>query len=127
MGLAMLAGGVAGILIRLIIHRDQLRAPTRPDSHRTFARSVAGALVLGLLTGATMSHQDSAVSITLPSVAGSAVLLTYCVFNGGIIARITRRPRVRAQLAAGLTEALVCFATGTTGVIIGIWLVHGLP
>jgi hypothetical protein len=123
LGLAILIGGLIGVALRLSVHR----LPTaigEPAWQRALATGLAGALALGVLTGAAMSYSDPGISISAPSAAASAALLTYCGFNGAVIAGITRRSGV--PISAGIIEILLCLAAGTTGVVIGIWSANAL-
>jgi hypothetical protein len=120
MSFAILAGGLIGVVLRLSIQRVGLpNGIDQPAWHRTVVGALAGAFALGVLSGAAMSYPDFGISINAASAASSAALLTYCVFNGTVIARITRRPGV--DLSAGVTEVLLCLAAGTVGVVIGVW------
>lgn len=125
MSLAILTGGLIGVILRLSIHRVGLPNTTdQPAWHRALATGLAGAFALGVLSGAAMSYPDPGISINALSAAASAALLTYCGFNGAVIARISSRSG--APLSAGVIEILLCLAVGTTGVVIGIWSANAL-
>lgn len=95
MSLAILTGGLIGVILRLSFHRVGLpNTIDQPAWHRALATSLAGAFALGVLSGAAMSYPDPGFSINALSAAASAALLTYCGFNGAVIAGITRRSGV---------------------------------
>lgn len=117
--LAMLAGGILGVLLR-----NLLEGPRRPESHtlwRPLAISLIGGLVLGALTGAAVSglHGDGPAAAL--GVGLSSVLMTYCLFSGAATGLVQRGPS-RQTLLPAITSAVAAFAAATAGVVLGITL-----
>jgi len=110
--LAMLAGGILGVLLR-----NLLEGPRRPEPlarWRSLAISVIGGLVLGALTGAAVIGVAGDGAAAALGVGLSGALMTYCLFGGAATELIKLGPS-RQTLLPAITSALTVVRYAASG------------
>ncbi|MFC7343922.1 CrcB family protein [Saccharopolyspora griseoalba] len=120
--LAMLLGGIGGTLLRMLVQR------VRPDDDGVLrwdelVVSLAGAFLLGALTGAALaaSGPGEETRAGLGIGAGSA-LFTYCAFSPHAVRLISGTDGRRSVIAA-VVHAFSAFGAAIPGVLAAMWLV----
>ncbi|WP_146604993.1 CrcB family protein [Jiangella anatolica] len=120
--LAMMAGAALGVLVRLLLDRPRRpEADTDRHQRRSLTVGLAGALLLGGLTGAAMIRPSAEASMT-PLAAGlTGALTTYCLFTSALVARFVR---VHSRVGPGtaVLEVVASLAAATCGVLAGLAL-----
>lgn len=121
--LAMLAGGVLGVLLRNLAEGPQ---PAEPRARwRPATIGVIGALILGGLTGATLIAAQGDVQVNGPaavlSVGLSGLLLTYCLYSSAAT-ELIKQGVSRQTVLPAITSAVSAFIAATAGVVLGITL-----
>jgi fluoride exporter len=119
--LAMLFGGVVGVLVRLLLERLW---PSQEDGLRWDALvfTVVGAFALGAIIGATLP-------VTPPGGLGgvtiglSSALFTYCVFSTPALSLLRGRDGFRSAIAA-VVHTLSGFGAAIPGVLLIAWLTN---
>lgn len=109
----ILAGGGIGALARFLVDGVISTAIGRELPAGTFAVNVSGALLLGLLTGLTLTG-------TALTLAGTAVLGSYTTFSTWMLE--THRLRDEGAFAAAAANALISLAAGLAAAALGRYL-----
>jgi CrcB protein len=117
--LAMLAGGILGVLLRNLLEGPRRSEPLA--RWRSLAISVIGGLVLGALTGAAVIGVAGDGAAAALGVGLSGALMTYCLFGSAATELIKLGPS-RQTLLPAITSALTAFAAATAGVVLGVIL-----
>jgi fluoride ion exporter CrcB/FEX len=119
--LAMLLGGAAGVLLRMLL--DRLR-PAGDSALRWDALvvTIVGAFLLGSLTGLTLADAHMGGARTEMTIGMSSALFTYCLFSRFAVRLITGNDRSPTLLAA-IVHTFSGFGAAIPGVLIAMWLV----
>lgn len=118
--LAMLVGGLLGIVVRRGVD-PPLGANIRRS--RSFSTSALGGFALGLLTGVALGVRRLNIEVSVVSGGLSAALFTYCLFSSASIA-LVRHQGGRNAIVIAAAAALIGFAAATGGVVTGLELLR---
>ena len=117
MTLAVWAGvivlGGAGAVLRFVVDRAVARFVSRPFPYGTLTVNLTGAVLLGLLSGLTLSHQVSLL-------AGTAFVGSYTTFSTWMFE--TQRLGEERQVWPAVANLAVSVVLGVGAAVTGQWI-----
>ena len=117
MTLAVWAGvvvlGGAGAVLRFVIDRAIARLLARPFPYGTLTVNLTGAVLLGLISGMTLSHH-------LSLLAGTAFVGSYTTFSTWMFE--TQRLAEEQQVWPALANLAVSMVLGVAAALTGQWI-----
>jgi len=117
MTLAVWAGvvvlGGAGAVLRFVIDRAIARLLARPFPYGTLTVNLTGAVLLGLISGMTLSHH-------LSLLAGTAFVGSYTTFSTWMFE--TQRLAEERQVWPALANLAVSMVLGVAAALTGQWI-----
>jgi CrcB protein len=117
MTLAVWAGvvvlGGAGAVLRFVIDRAIARLLARPFPYGTLTVNLTGAVLLGLISGMTLSHH-------LSLLAGTAFVGSYTTFSTWMFE--TQRLAEERQVWPALANLAVSMVLGVAAAMTGQWI-----
>ena len=121
MTLAVWAGvvllGGAGAVLRFLVDRTIARRVVRPFPYGTLTVNLSGAVLLGLLSGLTLSHQ-------LSLLAGTAFVGSYTTFSTWMFE--TQRMAEERQILPAVANIAVSVVLGVFAAMAGQWIAGAL-
>jgi CrcB protein len=105
--------GGAGAIARFLLDRAIARRVARPFPFGTLTVNLSGAVLLGLLSGLTLSHHTSLL-------AGTAFVGSYTTFSTWMLE--TQRLAEERQLTLALANIVVSVVLGVAAAMAGQWI-----
>jgi len=110
-GVVVLGG--AGAIARFLLDRAIARRVARPFPFGTLTVNLSGAVLLGLISGLTLSHHASLL-------AGTAFVGSYTTFSTWMLE--TQRLAEERQLTLALANIVVSVVLGVAAAMAGQWI-----
>jgi fluoride exporter len=114
-GVVLLGG--AGAVLRFLVDRAVARRVARPFPFGTLTVNVTGAVVLGLLSGLTLSHHVSLL-------VGTAFVGSYTTFSTWMLE--TQRLGEERQIWPAVANIVVSVVLGVAAAVTGQWIASRL-
>ena len=111
-GGVVLLGG-AGAVLRFLVDRAVARRVARPFPFGTLTVNLSGAVLLGLLSGLTLSHH-------MALLAGTAFVGSYTTFSTWMLE--TQRLTEERQIWPAVANIVVSVILGVAAAIAGQWI-----
>jgi CrcB protein len=114
-GVVVLGG--AGAVLRFLVDRAVASRVARPFPFGTLTVNLSGAVLLGLLSGLTLSHQ-------VALLAGTAFVGSYTTFSTWMLE--TQRLAEERQVWPAVANILVSVVLGIAAAMLGQWIASRL-